>query len=308
MTSAGLMDCKKALIETDGDVEAAVDVLRAQGTIKAAKKAGREANEGVIAHYIQPDSKAGVLVEVNCETDFVAKNEQFLEFTSEVARLKLTTPDSDFEELRTAQVAKIGENILLSRDAKLEVDGTGLVAAYIHTGAKVGVLLQVGAGKEDTLGNDDFKVLVKDITLHIAASAPVSVSRDEIDPDLVAKEKAIAEEQAEGKPPQAVENIVNGKLNKFFATNCLLEQGFVKNPDVSIKDPRGLRWPGAGRRDHRGQVPALPGWRELLSGGDYESPRWEPGTAPVFLWPSVWPSAEKGFHRRGNLTSLSPRQ
>ena len=236
MTSAGLMDCKKALIETDGDVEAAVDVLRAQGTIKAAKKAGREANEGVIAHYIQPDSKAGVLVEVNCETDFVAKNEQFLEFTAELAKLKLTAPDSDFEELRTAQVAKIGENILLSRDAKLKVDGTGLVAAYIHTGAKVGVLLNVGAGKEDTLGNDDFKALVKDITLHIAASAPVSVSRDEVDPELVAKEKAIAEEQAEGKPPQAVENIVNGKLNKFFATNCLLEQGFVKNPDVSIKD------------------------------------------------------------------------
>ena len=144
MTSAGLMDCKKALIETDGDVEAAVDVLRAQGTIKAAKKAGREANEGVIAHYIQPDSKAGMLVEVNCETDFVAKNEQFLEFTGELAKLKLTEPGTDFEELRTAQVAKIGENILLSRDAKLEVDGTGLVAAYIHTGAKVGVLPQVG--------------------------------------------------------------------------------------------------------------------------------------------------------------------
>ncbi|MBO57195.1 MAG: translation elongation factor Ts [Verrucomicrobiales bacterium] len=236
MTSAGLMDCKNALTETDGDVDAAVDVLRAQGTIKAAKKAGREANEGVIAHYIQPDSKSGVLVEINCETDFVAKNEQFLEFTSEVAKLKLSAPDSDFEELRTAQVAKIGENILLSRDAKLDVEGIGLVAAYIHTGAKVGVLLQVGAGKEDTLGNDDFKVLVKDITLHIAASAPVSVSRDEVDPEQVAKEKAIAEEQAEGKPPQAIENIVNGKLNKFFATNCLLEQGFVKNPDVSIKD------------------------------------------------------------------------
>ena len=111
------------------------------------------------------------------------------------------------------------------------------MAANIHTGAKVGVLLQVGAGKEDTLGNEDFKALVKDITLHIAASAPVSVSRDDVDPELVAKEKAIAEEQAEGKPPQAVENIVNGKLNKYFATNCLLEQGFVKNPDISIKDP-----------------------------------------------------------------------
>ncbi len=236
MTSAGLMDCKKALIETDGDIDAAVDVLRAQGTIKAAKKAGREANEGVIVHYIQPDSKAGVLVEVNCETDFVATNDQFLEFVGSVAKLKLTAPDTDFEELRIEQVAKIGENILLSRDAKLEVEGTGLVAAYIHTGAKVGVLLQVGAGKEETLGNDDFKLLVKDITLHIAASTPVSVSRDQVDSELVAKEKAIAEEQAQGKPPQAIESIVNGKLNKFFATNCLLEQGFVKNPDVTIKD------------------------------------------------------------------------
>jgi len=236
MTSAGMMDCKKALIETDGDIDAAVDVLRAQGTIKAAKKAGREANEGVIVHYIQPDSKAGVLVEINCETDFVATNDQFLEFVVEVAKLKLTAPDTDFEELRIEQVAKIGENILLSRDAKLEVEGTGLVAAYIHTGAKVGVLLEVGAGKEETLGNEDFKSLVRDITLHIAASAPVSVSREEVDSELVAKEKAIAEEQAQGKPPQAIENIVNGKLNKFFATNCLLEQGFVKNPDVSIKD------------------------------------------------------------------------
>ena len=230
------MDCKKALTETDGDIEKAVDVLRAQGTIKAAKKADREANEGIISHYIQPDSKAGILVEINCETDFVAKNDSFVEFAGEIARLKLSEPDTDFEELRTAQVAKIGENIQFSRDAKLEVEGTGLIAAYIHTGGKVGVLLQVGTGKEETLSNDDFKSLVKDITLHIAASAPVAVNREDVDPELVAKEKAIAEEQAQGKPPQTVENIVNGKVNKFYATNCLVEQGFVKNPDVSIKD------------------------------------------------------------------------
>ena len=236
MTSAGLMDCKKALTETDGDIEKAVDVLSAQGTIKAAKKADREANEGIISHYIRPDSKAGILIEINCETDFVAKNETFVEFASEVAQLKLNEPETDFEELRTAQVAKIGENIQFSRDSKLEVDGIGLIAAYIHTGGKVGVLLQVGTGKEETLANDEFKSLVKDITLHIAASAPVSVSREQVDPELVEKEKAIAQEQAEGKPPQAVENIVNGKINKFYATNCLVEQGFVKNPDVSIKD------------------------------------------------------------------------
>ena len=154
------MDCKKALTETDGDIEKAVDVLRTQGTIKAAKKADREANEGIISHYSQPDSKAGILVEINCDTDFVAKNDSFVEFAGEIARLKLSEPDTDFEELRTAQVAKIGENIQFSRDAKLEVEGTGLIAAYIHTGGKVGVLLQVGTGKEETLSNDDFKSLV----------------------------------------------------------------------------------------------------------------------------------------------------
>ena len=185
LTSAGLMDCKKALTETDGDIEKAVDVLRAQGTIKAAKKADREANEGIISHYIQPDSKAGILVEINCETDFVAKNDSFVEFAGEIARLKLSEPDTDFEELRTAQVAKIGENIQFSRDAKLEVEGTGLIAAYIHTGGKVGVLLQVGTGKEETLSNDDFKSLVKDITLHIAASAPVAVNREDVDLSLI---------------------------------------------------------------------------------------------------------------------------
>ena len=149
---------------------------------------------------------------------------------------------------------------------------------------------------------------MKDITLHIAASAPVSVSRDEVDPELVAKEKAIAEEQAVGKPPQAIEKIVTGKMNKFFATNCLLEQGFVKNPDISIKDHVASVAQSARRRDHRGQVPALPSRRKLLSGGDNESPKREPSAAPVFFWPSAWPSAEKGFHRWDNLTSLSPRQ
>ena len=233
-TGAGMMDAKKALTEANGDLEAAVDGLRAKGLATAQKKSSRTAAEGLVG--VAVEGTRGVAVEVNSETDFVAKNEQFQEFVADVAKFKLSAPDTDFEELRIAQVAKIGENILLSRDAKLEVDGTGLVAAYIHTGAKVGVLLQVGTGKKDTLGNDDFKVLVKDITLHIAASAPVSVSRDEVDLELVAKEKAIAEEQAVGKPPQAIEKIVTGKMNKFFATNCLLEQGFVKNPDISIKD------------------------------------------------------------------------
>jgi len=150
MTNAGLMDCKKALNESSGDLNAAVDILRKKGVATAAKKAGREAKEGVIAQYIQPGGRLGVLVEVNCETDFVAKNESFRAFCDEVAKQVATSPNADLETMRIAQVSKIGENILISRHARLEVTGNGLIAAYIHTGAKVGVLVEVGAGKEAT--------------------------------------------------------------------------------------------------------------------------------------------------------------
>jgi elongation factor Ts len=228
MTNAGLMDCKKALTETSGDVEAAVDVLRKKGVATAAKKAGREAKEGLIARYIQPGARVGVLLEVNCETDFVAKNENFRDFCDELARLLAADPGADLEVLRTAQVAKMGENIRISRHERLEVTGNGLVAAYIHTGAKVGVLVEVGAGKEATVADEEFKQLVRDITLQIAAASPIAVSREQVDPAIVAKEKEIAGEQVKGKPPQAIAKIVEGKLDKFFQTVCLLEQGFVK--------------------------------------------------------------------------------
>src|ERR1051325_618007 len=151
MTNAGLMDCKKALGESQGNLDAAVDILRKKGVATAAKKAGREAREGVIAQYIQLGGRLGVLVEVNCETDFVAKNETFRAFCDEVARRIATDPKADLEAYRAEQVAKIGENIKISRHSRLEVTGNGLIAAYIHTGAKVGVLVEVGAGKESTV-------------------------------------------------------------------------------------------------------------------------------------------------------------
>jgi elongation factor Ts len=150
MTNAGLMECKKALTESKGDLDAAVDILRKKGVASAAKKAGREAKDGVIAQFIQPGAQVGVLVEINCETDFVAKNETFRAFCDEVARTLAAKPGTDLEAVRTAQVAKIGENIKISRHARYEVSGIGAVAAYIHTGAKVGVLVEVGAGKEET--------------------------------------------------------------------------------------------------------------------------------------------------------------
>ncbi len=236
MTNAGLMDCKKALTENGGDLDAAVDFLRKKGIATAAKKAGRTANEGVIAHYIRPDGKLGLLVEVNCETDFVAKNDTFGEFCNQVAKTLVEEPNADFEAMRTAQITKVGENIQIGRKETLEVEGSGLVAAYIHTGAKVGVLAEVGATKDDTVHHESFKSLVKDITLQIAAANPSAVSREQVDPALVAKEKEIAAEQFKDKPAQAVEKIVEGKMEKFYQGICLVDQGFVKNGELTVKE------------------------------------------------------------------------
>ncbi|HKX62262.1 MAG TPA: translation elongation factor Ts [Verrucomicrobiae bacterium] len=237
MTNAGLMDCKKALTESGGDLNLAVEVLRKKGIASASAKGAREAKEGVIVQYVQPGAKLGVLVEINCETDFVARNDTFKAFCDEIARKIAANPSADFEADRVAAVTKIGENIRISRHQRLEVSGNGMIAAYIHTGGKVGVLVEVGAGKESTVAHDDFKQLVRDITLQIAAAHPVSVSREEVDPAVIAKEKEIAGEQVKNKPPQAVAKIIEGKLEKFFQTYCLVDQGFVKkNSEVSVKE------------------------------------------------------------------------
>ena len=241
MTGAGLMDCKNALKECKGDVNAAVDHLRKKGTVSAAKKASRETREGVIVQYIQPGANVGVLVEINCETDFVARNETFGAFCAEVARkLAAQATLESLEADRVAAVAKIGENIQIPRFVRYEVQGNGMIAAYIHTGAKVGVLVEVGAAREGTVGQEDFKQLVRDITLQIAAGHPLVISREEIPAATLAKEKEIAAEQVKNKPPQAIAKIVEGKLEKFFQGCCLLDQGFVKrNSEVSVKEHIG---------------------------------------------------------------------
>jgi elongation factor Ts len=236
MTGAGLMDCKKALTETGGDIDAAVDVLRKKGVATAGKKGGREAKEGVIAQYIKPGAKTGLLVEVNCETDFVAKNESFKAFTDGIAKTLVENPGADLEAMRVEAVSRMGENIKISRHQRLDVAGNGAVAAYIHTGGKVGVLVEVGAGKEATVNTEEFKQLVRDITLQIAAANPTCVNREEVPADVIAKEKEIATEQVKNKPPQAIAKIVEGKLDKFYQTICLVEQGFVKNGEVTVKE------------------------------------------------------------------------
>jgi elongation factor Ts len=240
MTGAGMMECKKALAETKGELTLAVDVLRKAGTVAAGRISAREAREGVIAQYIAPGGRAGVLVEVNCQTDFVARNEMFREFADEVAKRLAADANANLEPEREAAVVKIRENIKIPRHARMDVAGNGMVAAYIHTGAKVGVLVEVGAGKESTVTSDAFKQLVKDITLQVAAGSPFVVSREQVPADILAKEREIAAEQFKDKPPQAVAKIVEGKIEKFYQSYCLVDQGFVKkNSEISVKEHVG---------------------------------------------------------------------
>lgn len=236
-TGAGLIDCKRALAETGGDMEEAISILRKKGVASAAKKAGREAGEGIISNAVSDDRKKGILVEVNCETDFVAKNEDFISFSKEVAITLLNDSKSDLEVKRTEQVGKIGENIKISRFQTVEVETNGIVESYVHTGAKVAVMISILSSNDLDLSSNQTAIsLAKDLCMHIAATSPVCVSRNEVPEDLVSKEKDIAMAQAEGKPPQAIEKIVAGKLEKYFSGSCLLEQPFVKDPDSSVKD------------------------------------------------------------------------
>ena len=249
-TNAGMMDCKRALQETDGDMDAAIKLLREKGIAKAAKKADRAANEGVIAARIDPAGKSGILLEVNCETDFVSKNDNFRAFVDELSDTlasstastleeALATPlgEGTVEDVVKAKVIEIGENLQFRRFVRFTVEGEGVVGSYIHMGGKVGVLLEVGCEKPETVESDTFKTMVRDITLHIAASSPQGVSRDDIPAEVIEGEKDIFRAQMadSGKPPEIIEKIITGKLGKFFSENCLLEQGFVKDPDTTIE-------------------------------------------------------------------------
>jgi len=250
-TNAGMMECKNALKETEGDVDAAIKFLRERGAIKAAKKADREAKEGIVSANIDAQSRSGVLVEVNCETDFVAKNDNFKAFVSELTDAVAGSDASDIEAANSisknegslddfvkAKVIELGENLQFRRMIRYDVEGSGVVASYIHLGGKVGVLLEVNCNKDDTASNDSFRELVKDLTLHIAAASPAGIGRDEIPSDLVEAEKDLFRKQMEdsGKPPEIMDKIIEGKLGKFYSTVCLLEQGFIKDPDQTISD------------------------------------------------------------------------
>lgn len=252
-TNAGMMDCKKALTEAAGDMEAAIDILRKKGIASSSKRADREAKEGTVQAVLNADSTVGALVEVNCETDFVGKNEGFRAFVDTVAQQIVAAGPADgdlagalaqpvpeaslsLEEVIKAKGGVVGENIVLRRFRRFAAPAGGALASYIHLGGKVGVLTEATAGKPETLASDAFKTLLKDINLHIAASSPICVGRDAVDPELVAKERAIYadSDRLKGKPAGVIEGILNGMIGKFFSQVCLLEQGFVKDPDKTI--------------------------------------------------------------------------
>lgn len=238
-TNLGMMECKKALVETEGDKAKAVRILRERGLAIAGKKADRATKEGRVSADIYDNGKSGVMIEVHCETDFVAKNDNFQAFLAELTEDAKSVEGSLAEaanEKLVAKIAEIGENMKIPRNVKYTVDGEGIVAGYIHLGGKVGVLIEVGCEKAETAENDAFKDAVKDVTLHIAAANPQALSRDDIAEDVVAAEREIFAKQVEGKPENIIDKIVSGKLEKFYSQIVLGEQGFVKDPDQTIND------------------------------------------------------------------------
>lgn len=239
-TNLGMMDCKNALVEAEGDKSVAVKLLRERGLAIAGKKASRAVNEGLVSAQVSQGGKLGVMIEVNCETDFVAKNDTFIAFVQTLVEQANDVGDGELAEAvkdtMVAKVAEIGENMVIRRNHRFEVSGAGAVASYIHLGGKVGVLLEVGCTDESVTQQDLFKETVKDITLHIAACNPQFLARDEVSADVVEQERAIYGKQVEGKPENIIDKIVNGKMDKFYSQICLLEQGFVKDADHSITE------------------------------------------------------------------------
>ena len=239
-TGAGMMDCKKVLTETDGDMEKAAELLRERGIAKAAKKSDRVAAEGLVATYVSDDKKVGSAVEVNAETDFVAKNDEFRKFVADIAKQvatknakdvedllnqKYLDTDNTVQEVLTGKIATIGENMSIRRFVRFESEG--LVESYVHGDGKIAVLVNFEKGDEE---------LAKDVCMQIAAAKPEYLSRESVPADKVEKEMEILKAQAmnEGKPAEIAEKMVQGRIGKFYSEICLLEQEFVKDPDTKV--------------------------------------------------------------------------
>jgi elongation factor Ts len=247
-TGAGMMDCKKALTESNGDMEKAIEFLREKGLAAAAKKAGRVAAEGLVVTYVTDDNKTAVVLEVNCETDFVAVNDQFINFTNSIAKQIVSSNVTTVEQLLeekfindsnvtvkealTALIAKIGENMNIRRFEKLTVQN-GVISSYIHGDGRIGVLVKLNCEKEDP----SLLELGKDLAMQVAAANPLFLDENSVDQEVLNKEREIYRVQAlnEGKPEKIVEKMVEGRIQKYLKEVCLVNQVWVKNPDYTIK-------------------------------------------------------------------------
>lgn len=249
LTGAGMMDCKKALSKTDGDLKKAVDVLREQGLSSAAKKAGRIAAEGAVSSYVNLDFSRGTLVELNCETDFVAINPLFIDLSKQICEIasengcdnvkdienlnyKFSKEFDTVKDAIVALISKLGENITLRRIVNYN-SNDGIVNTYIHGDGKIGVMVEL----KSEIKNEQIAKIAKDICMQIAATNPLFLDTNSVDQEVVSKERQILKTQAinEGKPEQVVEKMVEGRIKKYLQEVCLIEQAFVKDPDLTVK-------------------------------------------------------------------------
>ncbi len=245
-TGAGMMDCKKALTEANGDIEKAIEILRKKGAAVAAKRAEKTANEGLVLSKVIDNGKTGVIVEVNCETDFVAKSADFVNFTNDVLNAVIETRPSSVQELfeknpglkvkHTDLLGKIGEKIEVSRFSINKLD-EGMAVDYIHPGSKLGVLVLFEKA-QSRQSRDDFSSIGKDIAMQIAAMKPICTYREEVPKEIIDKELEIYKELArkEGKPENILDKIATGRLNKFYQENCLVEQAYIKDNSKTVGD------------------------------------------------------------------------
>lgn len=236
-TSVGMMECKKALVDANGDKAKAIQLLRERGIAVAGKKAGREVKSGLIAAKCSGNRQLGVMIEVNCETDFVARNDVFKGFVHMLLD-KAETVDGELAPLVTAEVnaaiQKTGENTKVRRNIKYTVQGEGLIASYIHLGSKLGVIVEIGATKKETAANAAVLELANNLTLHIAANTPPYLNRAAVPPAVIAAEREIYAKQVENKPANIVEKIVAGKIDKYLSTQCCVEQPYLLDANITV--------------------------------------------------------------------------
>jgi elongation factor Ts len=249
MSGQGMMDCKRALQEANGDIEQAMGILRKKGLATLAKRAERETSEGTVVCKVSEDGKVAAMATLCCETDFVAKSDDFVSAAKTLADFALLCPADEgvenildttadgkkFSDILTETVSKTGEKTQVGDFAKYQLNGPGLITTYIHFNEKVGTMVQIDTNDDQVAAADTLKRTASDIAMHITATKPLALDKDEISPEIIEKEKAIFAEQMQNKPAEIIDKIVEGKIKKFFAENCLLQQQFVKDNTKSVE-------------------------------------------------------------------------